>query len=345
MRASLRSACGVLEPTRPANVIVVNHLGTRVPGALLTVLKQSPAVVVTQGVTTTYQVSAQSIANPDGVALFGGLEFGTYDYALSAADHASASNTLTINPGSSTQTITLALQGLPRLVVAPTTPVVNVLPGQHAAQEITIHNPGAAALTNVTIAVPQSIPWVYLGTPASIPSIGPGESVAFTVFASPPSNVSGDIHQGMIQVSADGGRVAFVALTVQIAPVEPRDIQVLAADSSGQAVRGGGTITLIRQQPTVQVTEGVTTTFNQQFSQPLGNNGLAQFSGLPPGDYNYLVSAQGYEQGAATLVVERRLASAPTQVVTATVRPDPFTYTWSVTPIQQVYDIQPDADL
>jgi TolB protein len=329
----------VLGPARALEAAISNDQGARVAGATLTLVRQAPSVVVTQGVTQTFNVSARGGSNDDGVVALGDVELGTYDYTLTAADHQPASGQLTVVAGSGAQTATLTMVGLPRLVVTPDAPVLNVLPGEHTSQEISIRNAGAAPLTNITIAAPSTIPWVYLGAPASIPRIEPGESVAFTIFASPPADVSGDIHQGLSQVSADGGRTAVVALTVEIAPVEARDLRVLTVDLGGQAI-GGGAVTLIRQQPTVLVTAGVTTTFNQQFSRPIGSGGLAQFSELPPGDYNYMIFAQGYEQGEGALTVEHGLVGAPTQQVTATIQPDPFTYTWSVTPIQQGYDIR-----
>lgn len=325
----------VITPTRNLNITAQNDRNRLVPGALVTLVKQAESIVVTEGVTTqTYRATVQLRANANGLATFSGLEVGVYDYSLSAADHANASGTVTITEGAGAQIETLTLTALPALSVSPSSPVIAVLAAGNVAQVIEIRNTGLAALTNVQITTPASIPWVYLATPALISSIEPGEVVAFSIFASPPANVGNSIFQDYVTVTADGGLSAQVGLTVEIAPTATRDLQVTV--NSGSSPVATGTITLIAQTPTAQVVGGQTLEFNQQFTQPIGPQGRALFTGLPVDDYNYLVNVSGSTQGTGQITVQ---PGATLQSETIALQPNPFTYTWSVEPIQQSYDI------
>ena len=324
-------------PTRTLQLTVNNNQGQLVANATIGLIKQDPYVIVTEGQSQTYQFSTQTNADSSSTATFNGLEVGMYQYTLSAANHQNTNGTLTVVEGSGIQVLTVTMPALAALSLAPNVPVLTVLAGQSVAQPITIRNDGAAPLTNVRITTPTNVPWVYLGTPGIIPSIGAGGSSAFTLFANPPANVTGNIFQDYVTVNADGGLSAQVALTVKIAPSQTRDLQTLVTDGASHPIASGGTITLIQQTLTTQVIGGQTTTYHRQFSGALTNTGTTMFTGLEPGDYNYLISAAGYNQGNGTLSVS---AGTGTQNVTISLLPDPFRYTWTVTPIQQAYDIK-----
>lgn len=334
-------------PTRTVQVTVNNDQGQVVPGAILTMTREQASVIVTEGSTSTYYQSAQGVADSNGLIVLGDLEIGNYSYTLSADHYEIASGTVVVVAGDGVQTLSLdSLVGLPALAVSPDAPVLLVTQDAttqewgSAAQEIEIRNDGNAPLTNVAITTPASIPWVYLGTPGLIPAIAPGERLSFSILASPPAGTLSGSFSDSVTVSADGQPPASVALTVRLAAETTQSLKVNVVGANGRPVRSGGAITLTEQALTVQTIGGVETTFHQQFSALVDENGVAQFTGLPPGDYNYLLQVEGYEQGAGTLLVNPLAATDPVQEATLTARPAPFTYSWVVDPITQEYDIE-----
>jgi uncharacterized repeat protein (TIGR01451 family) len=335
LRAQIALTVHVVPPVRTLQITAQDDQGAFITGAMLTMIKNDASVVVTEGVTQTYQVYAQGTTDGSGILILPDLEVGSYDYSLFASNHDALNGTLDVVEGNGNQTSTLTLVAKSALDVSPDTPVIGVVHGETRGQTIRIYNNGAAPLTGVTITPPPSLPWVYLGTPETISPIPPGEQVEFTIFASPAVTVPVGIYQDYITVSADSGQIRQIALTVVVTIEESRDLQMQITDDQGNPVNSGS-VTLIEQALSIQSTEGTTTTFNQQFSADVDADGKASFDALRPGDYNYLVNAQGYDQGTGSEAVA---SGSGVQTSNISLRAAPFTYDWNVVPIEQGYNI------
>lgn len=327
-------------PKHVLRVTVKDDQGATLPGARVFLQNSSSYVVVTEGAQTqAYQLNASAQADANGVAIFNDLEAGNYEYLASAAKHIDLNGEL-VMPATQDSTATIILTALPSLSVSPSAPVLSVPPGGNAVQSFTIQNDGSAPLHDIVITPGTDLPaWVYLGTTGAIPVINPGQSVSFSLFASPPASETRSIVGGHLTVSAAGGLSATITLTTRLEAVGTRPLTVQVKNVLGQPVTSGGSVLLTRQEASVQDLGGVQTTYHEQYSQPLAANGSAQFASLPPGDYNYTIQAPKYKRNADMLNVAPNTSDGAPQVFGVTMQTDSFNYEWTVEPIQVGYDI------
>ena len=324
-------------PRRELQVVVENDQGARVPGAIVNLVKQQASVVVTEGAVQTYHESVQVSADSQGIVRPGALQIGAYDVTASAPDHNLFSGSLTAVEGTGVQTVTIRMVARGRIELSPASPVMGVVRGDAASRAISIINRGAAPLTGLTITPPSAIPWVTVASASPIPTIPAGGSLSFSLIASPSATQAGDIFQDFVTVSAEGGLSAQLALIVELAAEGLRDAQVTVVDGADAPVAGGGEVVLVQQDlTTLQLPGGEVRTFNQQFTAPLDGGGRASFSALEPGAYNYIAAANGYTRETGELLIHAGLGVQAVRLASSL---DPFTYTWTVVPIQQGYDI------
>lgn len=326
----------VTQPRRDLQALIENDQGDHLHGATITLVRQDQSVVVTQGAVQTYHESAQEKTPASGRVTFTGLETGDYDYTVTAADHITATGVLTVVDGEGPQEITLTLNALGRIGLSPSAPTLGVVRGETNSMAITLTNLGAGPLTGLSIAPPPSIPFVTLGLPDPLPSLQPGERMEFSILAGPAADQSGNIFQDYVTATADDGLSGQLPLTVQLTSDAVRDAEVNLVDTQDQPVTGGGSVTLVQQELTTLLVEGEPKTFNQQFTGQLDASGQASFADLEPGAYNYLASANGYTQETGEIVIQ---PGTGVQSETIPARIDPFSYTWTVVPIDQGYDI------
>ena len=122
-----------------------------------------------------------------------------------------------VMPATQDSSAIVTLMALPSLNASPNAPVLSVPPGGNVAQSFTIRNDGSAPMRDITITPGTDLPaWVYLGTPGTIPVIDPGQSVSFSLFASPPADETRSIVGGHLTVSAAGGLSAAITLTTRL---------------------------------------------------------------------------------------------------------------------------------
>ena len=126
-------------------------------------------------------------------------------------------------------------------------------------------------------------------------------------------------------------------MTVELTSDVTRDLRLNVVDDFDDPVAGGGEIVLIEQEPTeLQLPNGEVRTFNQHYSLPLLSGGTALFPALDPGAYNYIASPNGYTRETGEIVVEPG-AGAQQAIVRSSF--DPFTYSWTVVPLDVGYEI------
>ena len=326
----------VSAPRRDLLLTVENDQGETVANAQVQLVRQQASVVVTEGVSQPYHESVNGQTNSAGQLTFAGLQLGGYDYSVVAADHNAATGSLTLEAGAGAQQATLTMTARARLQVSPASPVIGVLRGGSASRQIVVSNSGRGPMTGLHLTAPSAIPFLTLAQPNPIPDLAPGESFSFNIVVSPPADQAGDIFQDFVTVSADDGLSAQVALTIELTNEASRDLQVEVVDEFDDQVSAGGEVVLVQQDlTTLQLPGGETRTFNQQFSASL-SAGLAGFTGLEPGAYNYFVSPDGYTQESGELLVQ---PGSGAQQVRIASRFDPFTYSWTVVPLQVGYEI------
>jgi len=324
-------------PRRELQIVVENDQGARVPAVTVNLVKQQASVVVTEGAVQTYHESAEVRADSQGIARPGALQTGAYDVTASAPDHNLFSGSLTVVEGTGQQTVTVRMIARGRIELSPASPVMGVVPGQVASVTISIVNRGAAPLTGLSITPAAAIPWVTVASANPIPAIPPGGRLGFSLIASPSATQAGDIFQDFVTVSADGGLSAQLAFTVELAAESLRDTLVTVVDEVDAPVAGGGEVVLIQQDLTsLQLPGGEVRTFNQQFTAALDAGGQGSFSDLEPGAYNYIAGANGYTRETGELLIHAGLGVQAVRLASSL---DPFSYTWTVVPILQGYDI------
>jgi len=226
---------------------------------------------------------------------------------------------------------------VPVLELSPTSPTLNVIRGESASLAITVTNRGLAEMINVTILPPPHISWAAVD-PASLAQLAPGASQDFTVFASPPLTQEAGIYQDYITVSADSGQLGYIALTLEVASEETRDLQVTAFDlQESQPITTSGRVLLTRLQPaTLQLPSGEQVSYQPQYSQRLDPGGAAQFSSLEAGDYAYHVFADGYAAAEGQLTMQPGNGAQGQNLY---LDADHFIYTWEVVPMDVGYEI------
>src|SRR5690606_3177787 len=134
----------------------------------------------------------------DGTLTLPSVPVGTYDFIFSAANHQVLTGTLVISEGTGVQSASYVLVAQPLLEVTPSSPAIAVAPGETAAVDIHITNKGAAPLSGLTIQMPEQS-WIYLGGPSILTAtLQPGESLAMTIFASPPLTANVATYQEII---------------------------------------------------------------------------------------------------------------------------------------------------
>ena len=323
--------------SRPLMVTVENDQGQTVSGATLVLIKEEASVLVTEGVTETFNFNIQANSTSTGRVNFISLEVGTYDYTLSADDHETATGTLTIIEGEGTQTQTLTLTAQPELTLTPNELIVGAAQGETQSYDISIQNDGAATMTGLTVSLPSALPWVAQGVANPLPDIAPGESLGVTFIIGPPADLAVGAYQDFVTVTANGGLSQQAALTIEVVAAAARDLAYTVENEEGAPITTSGEIILVQQDSAIlQLPGGEEVPYNPQFKETLDGSGIASFSDLTPGEYNYLIQSEGYSTETGTIQIVSG-AGAQTQISLLPV--DPFSYSWTVEQIEQAYDI------
>lgn len=326
----------VSAPRRDLQITVENDQGQPVADALVQLVRQEASVILTEGSLETFHESASGQTNGGGNLFLNDLQIGAYDYTVVAADHDNASGSIAIVEGVGTQAFSLTMNARARLEVSPQTPVIGVVRGETASRQITVSNVGRAPMTGLQLTTPSAIPFLTLAAPSPIPDLAPGEGFSFNAVVSPSADQSGDIFQAFITVEADGGLSAQVAVTIELSDEAIRNLQVNLVDEFDDPVSGGGQVVLVQQElTTLQIPGGETHTFNQQFDAEI-SGGSASFDGLAPGSYNYFASPEGYTQESGEIFVQPGTGVQQARIASQF---DPFTYSWTVEPLEVGYEI------
>ena len=247
---------------------------------------------------------------------------------VSATHYQSALGTVTVVAGTGEQSLVVQLTGLPAMRIEPDSISMGVMQGNTVWRTVVIRNVGRAVMHDVVVAPPEGFPWVSLETGDTGTEIAPGEGLTLTVRANPPEAQALGFYRGYLNVTARDAGEGSIALSVEVVDQLTRDLSIEVANDLGQRVENAR-VTLIRQESSIVVTEGVTRTVHQSFSARTNSDGVATFASLSLGWYNYTINASGHKGVAGSVEVEGGAESQrlPVEMVASLIN-----WEWIVTP-------------
>ncbi len=238
-----------------------------------------------------------------------------------------------LDDNSATRSTTVELPR-PAMALSPSGPTVTVLHGEVADMTATIRNTGGALMSGIAVAPPPTIPWVTVDT-SGVGDVLPLEQVNFMIQASPPADQTPGYYRDFITATDDYGNLRRIALTVHVtAPV--RNLEVTVNNDQGALVPSA-VLTLVKQEASVIVTQGVVETFQQSAQGTANSVGVISIVGLEIGKYDYTLSATDHvtkmgvltvEEGEAqqqvslSLIAQARMILSPSSPVIAVLRGD-----------------------
>jgi len=323
----------VITSQRDVSILIQDDQGHPVPGADVSLQKQTATIIATEGVTQTFQPSYQAATGANGVASLPFVETGLYTIIASALSHQSTTTVVTVTAGAGAQNFVMTLTARALLSVSPRQMSMSIIRGGTANQPVAVQNTGAAPLTILAITPPPSIPWVSLETPLT-QTLQPGEQTLFTIFANPVLTQTTGVYQDYVTVFTTVGQVATVALSVQVTDQTTRSVAIDFVDSAGKTLTiANGAVQLNASKLSVAATAGVAQSYSQQYAASV-QRGHSGFPALPLGIYIYQATIPGFEQTSGSLTV---LAGSDVQTVSVVLQPDPFIYNWQVQQAQTTY--------
>lgn len=282
----------------------VTYSVTITPTGTVTASFTQPPTTLGVGALVTVPMTLTAIAgNPPNAPVTVQINVTSTDSTSGAADPESASLVVTLRPAVST------------LALTPTTLSVGVNPGGSLTRQFQVQNNGYMSSSNTTVSLqdPATFNWVTLGN-ANLGNLAPGASQIFQVFINPPGtlalgnytvlfNVTGGSNslQGTLNISVTQSTLGAVAFTVN--------------DDTGSTV-SGATVTLYNP------------TTNASFQGVTATDGTDTISGVPAGNYNYIVAAASHDPGSGTVTV---MPNATAQV-SVLLSYDVVSLTFTVTP-------------
>jgi hypothetical protein len=232
----------------------------------------------------------------------------------------------------------------PGLVVAPTTLELGVAQNHAVSGTITLTNQGYAPAQNVTVALQArdggAVPaWAHLDSLPTLGALDLGQSAVVQISARPGSEVADGYYQLQLRVTADNDPGRTIPITLAVAQdgqgsisFQLVDIYTQTLDDQGEPIPGlaGARITL--QNATLTGNISTATTDDQ---------GVATFSNLPPGNYNWRISAPNHLDTSGRTTVYANLTASERVFLDYQLVSIEFSVT--ETTIQDVYDIVLEA--
>jgi PKD repeat protein len=188
----------------------------------------------------------------------------------------------------------------PLLNLSPIAPTISVAPGNGAMLTITVRNDGKAPLTGTQMALPPHISWVSLSD-ALLPDLSPGESVVITLAAAPPTGTTLGVYRDFVTVTASNAESQRIALNARVRDAT-RAVQVTVSNDLGQALAGAH-VSLVKQSESLTVTEGVEERYHLTLEADTATGGVATFSAVEVGAYDYRVYASSHDLLTGTVTV------------------------------------------
>ena len=272
---------------------------------------------------------------------------------LAGSDSAGATGTIILklfaNESGSTPRAELRLdyqlhEAQPRLVPDPTSLQLGVQQGATASAQVTITNKGFKPAHSVRAALQarpgHALPsWVKLISSPDIGALDVGASTVIQINASPDTEVPDGYHYAQLVVSADNDAGGSVPITIAVARegegnarFQFVDIYTGTTDEQGNTIEGlaGARITLQHETLSSDIRS---TTSNAQ--------GIAEFEGLPPGNWRWRASAPGHIDASGRITINATATTSERVFLDYQLVTVEFSVT--ETTIQDVYDIVLEA--
>ena len=169
---------------------------------------------------------------------------------------------------------------IPVALVEPELVEVSMNPGSYYMKQVNITNIGYGQMTNVNLTTP-SLGWVSL-TASEFGSIDPGESKLFDLILQPSENLSIGVYSDEVDVLSNNYDMVPIYLVVTVTPNATGALIFNVQDDQGKTLTGAYVM--------LQYLEYYTDTL----SGTTNATGALLFANLPTGQYNYVVSIEGY---------------------------------------------------
>ncbi len=219
---------------------------------------------------------------------------------------------------------------VPKLVATPGQLEAAMLVGGQRIVPFTIRNDGGAATGAMQILLPFT-PWLGLATPASVPSLAPGESTTVELQLTPAATLQLTQYQGTLAVQPAVGPALQVPFTFRAVSNGRGNLDVTVVDEffyfSADKPKVAGATVIVRDPFTADTIATATT----------GTNGTAAFTDLAEGYYALEVRAANHQTKKLNLFVEPGTTTNRQVFVTY----EAVRYSWSVkeTEIQDHYKV------
>lgn len=183
----------------------------------------------------------------------------------------------------------------PRLVSQPGRLVAGMLRGAQTVVNFSLLNQGGASTGPMTILLPPA-PFLKLASPATLPSLNPGESNTVSLLLTPAADLALTAHEGTIAIQGTGVSLnvpfSFRALSDGRGALRVEAVDEYTYYASGAPRVAGAVITLRDTLSRVVVTNSVTDT-----------NGLVEFPNLAEGYYEVEALAADHLNARETVFV------------------------------------------
>ncbi|MEI9864604.1 MAG: CARDB domain-containing protein [Limisphaerales bacterium] len=194
--------------------------------------------------------------------------------------------------------------------------------GEQSLVSFTVQNSGGTDSGDLTVQIP-SLPWMSLGSAATIPSIPAGSNATVTLLLNPADTLPLGLYNGNIAIFNQN-----IGLNVpyQLRAVSEGigDLIVNVTDDYTYYVAGEPKVT----NATVVLRDPYSGSIIAQTNS--GSSGIAQFTGLAEGPYTVDVSAEKHNQFRSTATI----VAATTNTLEAFLPRQLVTYQWSVVPTE-----------
>ncbi len=200
----------------------------------------------------------------------------------------------------------------PGLTPEPTALEIGVQQTKTASGKLTITNKGYSPAQNVRVQLlnrdgSAAPAWVSLASSPSIGALDIGQSTVIQVDARPGTDVNDGYYQLQLKISADNDPGGTVPVTIAVARdgqggvrFKLVDIYTNTLDAQGKPIEGlaNARITLQNEALTADIRTATTNTA-----------GIAEFTGIPPGNYRWRASAANHSDASGRITVSAGLTA------------------------------------
>nr|WP_253257748.1 Calx-beta domain-containing protein [Microcystis aeruginosa] len=221
--------------------------------------------------------------------------------------------------------VTINLERIvPRLVASVDTLTSGMLRGDQTAVEFTVTNTGGAIANNIKVLLPNA-PWLKLASPATISSLGIGESAKISLLLTPDANLELVEYTGNLLLDADGNDgdlslpFKFRAVSDAVASLRVNVENEFTYYAEGSPKLANATVILRDYFTSAEIRRTVT-----------DQTGMVAWDDLPEGYYKLDVKAENHQSFSQNV----KLDAGEIETITSFLSRQAVRYVWTVVPTE-----------